>query len=550
MARSIPEYPNFESPAEKKVWKVLVEELSGQCTVIHGASINHQGSNLEADFIIVWPGVGIVFIEVKGGYIRLNGNKWSTTNAQGIQKPIEPDNQARTVGHAFKELYNKTYERSLHFGWLVVFPDTKLAPGTETNECPNRHIVDKIDLGGIRDSISTVAKQGRAERNASKEECDDFVQIVIQNALVVENFIDAAQNRAYAVNAATHEHADLLRIARAIPSYVVEGPAGTGKTTMALQKAHELVSANKKVALICYSKGLSKYLQREVSKWQGVNRPTFTGTFHQMVDFWGGKTPEIPNQDWWEEGAVEEMRSRLGKRNNLELFDAIVIDEGQDFRDSWWEVIHSSFRTEFASTSESDSANLYIFGDSQQSIFGHSHYKQLPHPRLTLDVNLRNTEAIAEVVDLLTDIEVQKLGPIGPPIQHLPADGVNVVEKAEAVVTELLQEGWEPGNIALLTTGSRHVENHKTYFDAGEVDVYWKRYFDSEEVFYSTVQLFKGLERPVVVLAINGWKREDLIEEFFYVGLSRARDLLIIVGEIPRQILEKIEKFIVPYEKN
>lgn len=550
MAKSIPEYPNFESPAEKKVWKVLMEELPAQCTVIHGAKINHRGSSLEADFIVVWPGTGIVFIEVKGGFIRLNGNQWSTTNAQGARKHIEPDEQVRTVGHVFSGLYNQSYGTSLHFGWLVVFPDTHLPVGTETNECPSQNIVDQVDLGGIKNSIRFAAQKGNAERNASREECDDFVELVVQNELVEEDFIEAAQSRAYAVNAATREQADLLRIARSIPSFVVEGPAGTGKTTMALQKARELVEQNKKVALICYSKGLSKFLQREVSKWQGSNRPIFIGTFHQLVDFWDGRTPETLDDSWWEEGAAEEMLRRLGTRTNLELFDAVVIDEGQDFRDLWWDVIYASFRTELTSQVEANSANLFIFGDSQQSIFGPSQYQDIPFPRLTLDVNLRNTEAIAKVVDELTDIEIQALGPIGPPIQHLPTSSDAAMLKAEEVIENLLGVGWAPGDLTFLTTGSRHRDFHKKYFDEGLIDAYWDRYFDGKEVFYSTVQMFKGLERPVVVLVMNGWNREDLMEEFFYVGLSRARDLLIIVGEIPEKIHSRVAKFLEPYERD
>jgi superfamily I DNA/RNA helicase len=352
----------------------------------------------------------------------------------------------------------------------------------------------------------------------------------------------------YAVNHATDLQVDQLRIARAIPSFVVEGPAGTGKTTMALQKARELVSQNKKVALICYSKGLSKFLQKQVSGWQGPLRPEFVGTFHQLVDFWDGKTPQTITQDWWEDGAAEEMMKQLGQRNNLQLFDAVVIDEGQDFRDSWWDVIYGSFRTEITYNNELTGSNLFVFGDSQQSIFGRSRYKEIALPRLTLDVNMRNTEAIGEVVDILTDIEVKTLGPLGPPIQHVPTNYESAITEGEVVLQELLDEGWQPGDIAFLTTGSRHKEFHKNIIERN-VNEYWDRYFNGEEVFYSTVQLFKGLERPVVVLAINGWKRDDLIDEFFYVGISRARDLLVIVGEIPAHINEKIHRHIQPYRE-
>ena len=53
-----------------------------------------------------------------------------------------------------------------------------------------------------------------------------------------------------------------------------------------------------------------------------------------------------------------------------------------------------------------------------------------------------------------------------------------------------------------------------------------------EDVFYGHVLGFKGLERPAVVLAVNGSREEARAREMLYVGLSRARDLLIVCGEL------------------
>ncbi|MEJ7775579.1 MAG: ATP-binding domain-containing protein [Nocardioidaceae bacterium] len=51
-------------------------------------------------------------------------------------------------------------------------------------------------------------------------------------------------------------------------------------------------------------------------------------------------------------------------------------------------------------------------------------------------------------------------------------------------------------------------------------------------MFFGHVLGFKGLERPVVVLAVNRFGRGDeRAREKLYVGLSRARDLLIVCGD-------------------
>jgi len=547
MAQSIPKYPHFESDTEKRVWKILVEELPQNATVIYGAKIHDNGLNLEADFIVVWPGKGIIFVEVKGGYIRLNKNQWSTTNGRGHTIFIEPDEQVRRVGHAFQKTYQEKVGGSLFFGWIVVFPETDLPPNTFTNKCPQKHIIDKPTLPLIKNAIMLAANEANAVRSASREDCDNFISFVTQSG-IEDNFIEGALARTFAVDQATDELSDVLRIARALPTFVVEGPAGTGKTTMAIQKAYELANQGKKVALLCYSTGLAKFLQKQVSNWPGSHRPILTGTFHQLLRLWEISTPSSPDDTWWNETAPLAMIEKLGRRNNLQMFDAIVIDEGQDFKDLWWDVIYSGLSTGFGDNPSS--ANLYIFGDSQQAIFGPSRYRELPHPRLILDVNVRNTEPISEALNELTDIKIRSIGPIGPPIQHRETSAETALKEAERVVELLLDSGWLPGDIALLTTNSRHEEFHKNYINEYGLDAYWSRYFEEQDVFYSTVQMFKGLERPVVVLAINGWRQEQPIEEFFYVGLSRARDQLIIVGEIPKNIESKIIRFIEPFESN
>lgn len=57
-------------------------------------------------------------------------------------------------------------------------------------------------------------------------------------------------------------------------------------------------------------------------------------------------------------------------------------------------------------------------------------------------------------------------------------------------------------------------------------------------MFYGHVLGFKGLERPVVVLAVNGFREVEGAKEMLYVGLSRARSLLVVVG--PRSVLEQV----------
>jgi UvrD-like helicase family protein len=63
-------------------------------------------------------------------------------------------------------------------------------------------------------------------------------------------------------------------------------------------------------------------------------------------------------------------------------------------------------------------------------------------------------------------------------------------------------------------------------------DAYWATFWDDEDLFYGHVLGFKGLERPAVVLAVNGFRDEARAREMLYVGLSRSRDLLVVCGDL------------------
>jgi hypothetical protein len=68
-------------------------------------------------------------------------------------------------------------------------------------------------------------------------------------------------------------------------------------------------------------------------------------------------------------------------------------------------------------------------------------------------------------------------------------------------------------------------------FDPTADSEYWLDFHANSGVFYGHVLGFKGLERSIVVLCVNGFKDLERAAEQLYVGLSRARSLLVVVGD-------------------
>ncbi len=81
----------------------------------------------------------------------------------------------------------------------------------------------------------------------------------------------------------------------------------------------------------------------------------------------------------------------------------------------------------------------------------------------------------------------------------------------------------------MLTTGRRHGERVNE-IELGGYQRYWDDFFEEHDVFYGHVLGFQGLERPVIVLAVNSFRDLDRAKAMLYVGLSRARTQLVVCG--------------------
>jgi hypothetical protein len=153
----------------------------------------------------------------------------------------------------------------------------------------------------------------------------------------------------------------------------------------------------------------------------------------------------------------------------------------------------------------------------------------VPLVPLLLDHNLRNTRQIANAFQPLVDHPMRFLGGEGPAVKYVACSRDDAMDVGDDEVELLLEQGWRPEDVALLTTGSRHPEQRERQ-TAGSA-AYWDSFWDAEQVFYGHVLGFKGLERRAVVLVVNEEAAFERSRERLYVGLSRARDQLVVCGD-------------------
>lgn len=542
--RCIPQFPAFETESERMVWELLCARGNPEWAIIANRRLTDATKDHEADLIVVMPDVGVVVLEVKGGSVSIDtSGTWRTTSGAGT-RIIDPVNQARTTKYALWE-YVKADPRwrgrtRVRFGHAVVVPYTHVDADFSMPECPRWLITGRDELDDLPGRLWDVAAQQESGfRVPTEEDCGLIVDILAGRGLPQRDVLAIAQERADRADRLTHEQDLILKVTRLLNRVEVRGGAGSGKTVLALTQAKDLTRGRdgrrpQRVALICYSIGLGMWFTRVLAKVGHREKPAFIGTFEELGRYLGvTEFGSRDDPDFWEVRLPSQMSELAEQLDRTKAFDAIIVDEAQDFADLWWRPLLGCLRDE-------ETGGVYAYSDENQRVFARFGAPPVPLVPLVLDHNLRNTRQIADTFASLTPMRMRALGGEGADVElvALPDDATSdeVLEAGDDVVDRLLDEGWRPEDIALMTTGSRHAEQVNQQDLLGQ-DGYWESFWDRDQVFYGHVLGCKGLERKAVVLCVNNHAVHERSKEQLYVGLSRATDLLVVVG-VPLLIAE------------
>jgi hypothetical protein len=525
-ARRFPDAPEFASHAERLFVEALQDHLPDDAVLFCGQRFSDRTEDREADVIVAWPGVGIAVIEVKGGSVSLRDGEWRQVGG-GVDKVIHPVDQARSCKYLLRNYLDKHPRWSAgnpRLGHLVALPTTTLSDDFRAPDLPRWMAIDKANLPYSASRIeAALRKLVDVPEPPTTADVEALVDCLAGTAIPQQDLLADLAEREASCDLLTRAQADVLDRLELLHRVEIRGGAGSGKTWLAVEKARRLAAEGQRVALMCYSRGLAEFLTRRVATLPRRERPAYVGTFHNLGIGWGVPAGSDDDSRYWEEFLPGEMVSLAAGLPEAERFDAIVIDEAQDFAESWWSAV-------LAALKDPAGGSLYVFADEGQRVFARQGRPTVDLIPISLNENLRNTKQIAGTFSSLAPSQMRTRGGTGVPVRFVQCASEDAVAAADDAADALLEEGWPPEALALLTTYSRHPVQVER--QAAGQDAYWASYWDDEDLFYGHVLGFKGLERPAVVLAVNGFRDEERAREMLYVGLSRARDLLVVCGDL------------------
>lgn len=484
----------------------------------------------EIDFIVWNQKDVLICLEVKGGTLSYDGAQdcWQQ-NGQVMSK--SPDRQASAASHTLLEVLRGEL-RNVNVDWALCFPQCSLLPGSAPTGVPLARIIDEAALADLPGAIMQVESDIRAafrKPGATPAESQRLFSRLTQGIGFVTTLGVRIAREAADLVQVTDEQMEVLDDLELNPRMVVHGSAGTGKTILAQEYAKRLSKRGKSVLLLFYNKAITKEVRAAFGREQGVQVSTFSSFAKRLVE------ETFPN--WWEETPKGDDFWNLELPAKLldvpiELrpqFDAIVVDEGQDFRPEWFE-----FLSTLLPPNNADS-RFCVFLDEHQDIFGHwSHFPSSPPAfKKKLSKNCRNTRAIVEYLN--------RAYPSGMGVFERSPGGTAVVERvAKNAIDEQTQlvrdikhlvgtEGVPPGAIVVLLNTMKEgssLANTKVVAGYPLVSTYGRYDRSARCVYYSTIDIFKGLEADVVFVLLGDGIPAGEVANALYTQGSRAKHIL------------------------
>lgn len=526
--------------AEIKVYEVLKRQLPSRYRLYYSSpwlGTDPDGSEREgeADFVVASAETGFLVIEVKGGAVGRSKEtgEWHSMDRGGFRHRIKnPVAQASGSKHQLLGRLRDVpalRDRWLGAGIAVVLPDSsggELLDGLDTPRDKFALREDMEWLGAwVREQLDgNMGARGRPLGVEGIAALDHMLAHSFQLRLPLASSLE---NDSRQVLVATNEQCEILRVFEDHQRVAIAGIAGSGKTVLAVHKALQIAESNpaRRVLLTCFNAPLGEHLRRLTARQDNI----VAGQFHHVCASLARQAgmPIAAGdavRELMDEVYPESLVAAVCKQPEL-AFDAIIVDEGQDFRDDWLECLNQCCA--------SDDSTYWVFFDDNQQLYGRSgtFVARLQGRPLKLRKNVRNPRPVFErLVPLLGSINATSAGPDGQPIEEILVPESRQMPSAVARLISRLVESdqVDPEDIAVLVASKRRVAEICPELRFGRIQTCDATELPRGRVCVDTVRRFKGLERRVIILVEPAEMAES--NELQYVGLSRTTGHLILVG--------------------
>ena len=493
---------------------------------------NFYREECEVDFIVFDGSRSLLCIEVKGGAIEYSGEqeKW-LQNGKPLKK--SPDRQAAEAMHSMLSFLGAD-AKDINVGWALCFPNSTLPQAfVAPSSLPKAVILDEATLMDVEQAIASV--ESYYTNNLNRPGADTHTAGRIHNKLTRGiGFITSvgariAKARKQIIEV-TREQFDVLEDLEANHRMVIKGVAGSGKTLIAREFASRLETKEATVLFLFYNRMLANSVRYSFDRSSTINCITFHSFAKRLIEqydpeWWDDH--KSSEHDFWELEVPLKLLDTIPQSE--ERFDAIIVDEGQDFKPAWLEAASTLLK-------DPDNGRFVVFYDDAQDLF--NRWSDLPWGgdgifRKSLTRNCRNTKAIVDYVNKATDSSMASStrSPVGITVVETLHENQGAARTAlKKELSELLTQGVNPQQIVLLINTDHDESSVAGLNSVNGVNIesmgrsYRTR---SDAIRYTSINMFKGLEADVVfVLDLPATTQTNTCA--LYTQTTRAQTHLVV----------------------
>lgn len=551
MARMIPSRGprDFIPSSQEGIIFDALSKLPDEFIVVHSmrmvTSLRDELRENEADFIVFHRGLGILCIEAKAGQVKYEAGEWRYGNGN-LMPHGGPYNQASNSKYRlidrFAQLHMEEVRKRCKLVHAVWFPSIRreaLCGSCLPPEGDLKITLFSDDLANPEPAIRRILSLNVA--NVVTRLSDPDENKIVSRVLCPE--LNLIPSNRFSYDMAELSFIRLLQSQQRVldflseqKSAVISGPAGSGKTLIAVERAKRAADSGGRVLFLCFNTMLGDNIAERLDGIGSIDVKTIGSFAYEQCH-------EYPPD-------YEKLAEYLiSQDENFFPYLHVVIDEGQDFGID--EIERAEILNLLFDLIVKKGGTFYLFYDKNQVVQG----SRLPDfllqadCKLSLYVNCRNSINIARcsygALESNPQIETKTTStPGSAPKMIATTDVGKMIDFIDREIVSLQSVGIE--DIVILTCLSLSQSPLRD-------EVVDERWHGGSVPFYSC-RRFKGLEADAVILVdINSdlWENAKLTSSYdagdglmFYTGASRAKHELRLVFDMSEPeslaVLEKL----------
>ncbi len=517
---------------ELKTLAWLAEALSERHAIYHGlhwtrASGPHTVFG-EVSFAVLGPSGRILLIEQHSGFID--------ETAAGLVRRGGKHNLSLELARSADALRARLRPllggREPALDVLLYCPDHLVRqPGTAGLD-PER-IVDAGRRGQLADIVSALSSEqpddvpaSRAEMQALHRFLADLLQLVPD----VQACVGAADELTTRLSGGLAEWA--RRITMNPFRLRVVATAGSGKTQLALAAYADAIAAGRRPLYVCYNRPLADHFARIAPAGGEI------ASYHQLCDRRlrdAGRRPAFGKPGAFRR--MEEDFAALAAAGGDARwhFDDLLVDEGQDFTESWRDALLALLSTD---------GRARWLEDPLQNLYGRPPVVLDGWVSLSADTNYRTPADVLALLNACLPLPapVRAGSPIADSEPEVIAweDDDGLFDATRRAITRALGLGFPREQIVLLTFRGREHSRfsaldqlgpHRLRAFTGRYDLLGEPEHSQGELLIDSVYRFKGQSAPCVIFTELDFDAiDELTMRKIFVGATRATMKLILVA--------------------